>query len=437
MNERVVALQRELSAIKADMETLQKDSMGNLLNSDQQAKWSQLLEQRNQKQQALLRETEISETERALESLAGEDLEIYEAQERANSQRSPKLFNSLGEQMQAILAAIKGGSVDERLLRINAAASGAATSPLEDGGFLIQTESSREIWQNPVAVGQLAPQCAKIQIGEGFNAVEVPRLKDTNRTDGSRLGGLAVYRAGEAASVDFTKIKFDKVRMEATKMMGYAAFTHEVLRDAAAVESMTINGIKDEFSVVLDEEIYDGDGSQGRCFGYMSSGAKIQISKETNQPGLTVVPQNVVKMYARMHPRFRPNAQWHYNIDIEPQLHLMTLPIGTAGIPVFLPPTGLVSAPNGMLYGKPLVPVETAETLGTAGDLNLVDLSQYVLVYKEGIRVARSEHVLFASDQVVVRFSMEVNGQAKYDTPITPKKGTNTLSPFITLATRA
>jgi HK97 family phage major capsid protein len=438
MNDAIVKLQRELAATKKDMETLHKDCGSNQLSSEQQTKWGQLLEKKNGIESALQREVDIHEADKALASIGGEEKELLEEQAKAAApKKSPKLFNTLGEQVQAAAAALTGGPVDPRLLEVNAAITGAGTAPLQDGGFLIQTQFADQIWQNVAEVGQLAPRCMKLQIGAGFNAIEIIKIKDQSRADGARWGGVQVYRAVEAGTVDPTKIKFDKVRIESSKMMALAYFTKELLRDASAVESLTRQAITEEFSVVLDEEIFDGNGGNGKCLGFMNSGSKISISKEANQPANTIVPQNIVKMYARCFPRFRANAAWFYNVDIEPQLHLMTLPIGTAGVPVFLPPSGLVSAPNGMLYGKPLIPVETAETLGTEGDLVLADLSQYALVEKEGLSIAKSEHVRFLNDEVVFRFTKEVNGQPKYDEAITPKKGSNTLSAFVTLATRA
>lgn len=438
MNDAIVSRQRELAAIKKDLETLNKDAGNNPLTSDQQNKWGQLLEKKNAVESALQREIDIHEADKALSALSQEEMEILDERAKATApKKSHKLFNTLGEQVIAAANAINGGVIDTRLLEVNAAITGAGTAPLSDGGFMIQTQFSDQIWQNVADVGQLAPRTMKLTIGAGFNAIEIIKIKDQSRADGARWGGVQVYFTAEAGTVDPTKIKFEKVRMEATKMMALAYFTKEILRDAPAVESLTRTAVTEEFAVVLDEKIYGGTGGTGAPLGFMNSGSKISIAKENNQAAASIVPQNIVKMYARCFPRFRANAAWFYNVDIEPQLHLMTLPIGTAGVPVFLPPAGLPSAPNGMLYGKPLIPVETAETLGTEGDLVLADLGQYALVEKEGLSISRSEHVRFLNDEIVVKFTKELNGQPKYDEAITPKKGTNTLSAFVTLATRA
>ena len=86
-----------------------------------------------------------------------------------------------------------------------------------------------------------------------------------------------------------------------------------------------------------------------------------------------------------------------------------------------------------------MIPTEYNETLGTKGDIMLVDLSQYLLARKvnEGIQQASSIHVEFLTDQTAFRFIMRVDGQPAWNAPLTPAKGAATQSPFITLATRA
>lgn len=437
MNDAVVKLQRELASIKKDMETLHKDNANNALSSEEQVKWGQLLERKNGVESALKREMDIHEADKQIAALGPEETEYLDEQAKAMApKKSPRLFRTFGEQIQAATTALTGGAVDPRLLEINASITGAGTMPLQDGGFLIHTEFSDQIWTLMAQVGQLAPLCTHLTIGDGFNAIEIVKIKDQSRADGARWGGVQVFRAVEAGTVDPTKIKFEKFRIESSKMMALCYFTKELLRDASAVESLTTTAITEEFAVALDEEIYTGTGGTAKCLGFMNSGSKLTISAEINQKTKTIVPQNIANIYARCFPRFLANAVWLYNVDINPQLQLMTLPIGTAGVPVFLPPAGLTSAPNGMLYGKPMLPVETAETLGTEGDLVLADLNQYILAEKAGLSIARSEHVRFLNDEIVFRFTREINGQPKYDTTITPKKGTNTLAPFITLATR-
>ena len=89
------------------------------------------------------------------------------------------------------------------------------------------------------------------------------------------------------------------------------------------------------------------------------------------------------------------------------------------------------------LMGRPMIEIEQAATLGSAGDLSLVDLSQYLLIKKGGVQFAASIHVEFLSAQQAFRFILRINGIPLWSQPLTPFKGSNTRSPFITLAARA
>jgi HK97 family phage major capsid protein len=106
------------------------------------------------------------------------------------------------------------------------------------------------------------------------------------------------------------------------------------------------------------------------------------------------------------------------------------------GGPVYLAEGTAETAPYPALLGRPVIPVEQCSTLGTVGDIILADLSQYMLADR-GMRVSSSIHVEFASDQVCFRFVQRIAGQPTWKTPVTPKNGTDSLSPFVALATRA
>jgi HK97 family phage major capsid protein len=117
----------------------------------------------------------------------------------------------------------------------------------------------------------------------------------------------------------------------------------------------------------------------------------------------------------------------------------MTIGVGTGGQVVYMPPGGLSGAPYATLMGRPVVPVEYAASLGTPGDISLVDPSHYVTISKGGIVQAQSIHVEFLTDQVALRFTMRVDGETWENAPVVPYKGDATKdvqSSFITLAAR-
>ena len=126
------------------------------------------------------------------------------------------------------------------------------------------------------------------------------------------------------------------------------------------------------------------------------------------------------------------NSVWYINQQIEPLLYM--LQVGDK--PVYIPAGGLSESPYATLFGRPVVPLEQCSELGDVGDIILADLSQYLLIDKGGINAASSIHVRFLYDEAVFRFVYRVDGQPVWNKPITPYKGSATLSPFVALAKR-
>ncbi|KKL46549.1 hypothetical protein LCGC14_2344420, partial [marine sediment metagenome] len=88
--------------------------------------------------------------------------------------------------------------------------------------------------------------------------------------------------------------------------------------------------------------------------------------------------------------------------------------------------------------GRPIVPTEACQTLGDAGDIIFVNLQQYMTVRKtSGIRAETSIHLFFNQDITAFRFIMRVAGQPWWNEVIARANGVNTLSAYITLATRS
>jgi HK97 family phage major capsid protein len=377
---------------------------------------------------------------RALEREAGGTL-IQSATENNSSAnpliKTPKLFNSLGEQLQAIVAAADH-QVDPRLMELNgyhAAAAGGSSQVGSDGGFLIQSDFATDIQQRMYDSSVLASRCQKVSIGENANSLEAPFLDETSRATGSRLGGVRVYRTAEADTASSSKPKIGKFRIELEKLMGIAYCTQELLQDASAMSAIYQRAFSDEGAFVLDSEIFEGTGA-GQCQGIKNAACAVTVAKESGQANTTIVYNNITNMWSRMWGRSRFNSVWLINQDVEPQLMNLALPVGTGGLPVYLPPGGLSSSPYSTLFGRPVIPIEQADTLGTKGDITLADLSQYMLIDKSTPQWASSMHVRFLTDEMTFKFTYRVNGKPIWQSALTPAKGSNTLSPFVNLANR-
>ncbi|GAB6172971.1 hypothetical protein JCM15765_24490 [Paradesulfitobacterium aromaticivorans] len=197
-----------------------------------------------------------------------------------------------------------------------------------------------------------------------------------------------------------------------------------------------MQGFSEEFGFKVDDAIINGTGA-GMPLGILNSKALVTVPKEAGQAAGTINVQNVVNMWSRCWGRSRQNAAWYINQDIEPQLFTMSLAVGAGGVPVYMPASGVSGSPYSTLFGRPVIPLEQCETLGTLGDIILADFSQYLLIDKGGINAASSIHVRFLYDENVFRFIYRVDGQPVWNAPLQPFKGSNTLSPFVALANRA
>jgi HK97 family phage major capsid protein len=159
----------------------------------------------------------------------------------------------------------------------------------------------------------------------------------------------------------------------------------------------------------------------------------ISVAKETNQAAATINCSNIAKMYARLHPSSYESAVWVCNTSAIPQLLQLSMAIGTAGshVPVLTESNG-----TWRMLTLPVIFTEKVPALGTVGDILLADFSKYVVGMRADFQLAKSQHLGFASDTSYYRGIIRVDGQPALSAAITPLNG-STLSPFVTLATRA
>ncbi len=346
-----------------------------------------------------------------------------------------KPFRSLGEQLVAVAAAARGDQASAQKLReVYDAATGASEAVPSDGGTLVQSDFTTALLDRANETMVLAPRCRHINVSG--NGIIAPIVDETDRATGSRWGGVQVYRTNEAGTVTSKKPKFGSMEMKLEKIMGIGYATDEVLADAQVLEGIFSQAFVEEFGFRIDDEIVNGTGV-GQMLGILNSPALVSVTKEVGQTAATILAENVINMYSRMPARNKANAVWFINSEIMPQLITLILPIGTAGVPLYMPAGGLSGAPYGTIFGRPVIEVEQCAALGTVGDILFADLTQYLIIEKGGMNASRSVEVRFLYDEQVFKWTTRNNGQPMWKKYLTPYKGSATVSPFVALATRA
>lgn len=348
-------------------------------------------------------------------------------------------FKTFGEQMMAIIrASVPGGTTDPRLNSIMAAATGLGTEIPSDGGFLVQQDFAPELLKDVYETGRLISQVRRrISLSGNANSITINGYDETSRANGSRRGGVIVYRINEADTITPSKPKFRQIELKPKKLAGLVYLTSEMIGASSIIESEVRQCFVDEMAYSIDDEMYNGTGA-GQMLGVKNAGCLVSVAKETGQKAKTIMAENIINMYARMFATSMNTANWYINQDVLPELFKLKIDVGTGGQLVYMPPAGLSQAPYGTLLGRPVVPIEQAQTLGTKMDIAFCDFANgYVLCDKGDIRSDMSIHVAFVTDQQAFRFVLMNDGQPIRATYMTPAKGTNYQSHFVTLDARA
>ena len=377
-------------------------------------------------------------TQSTLDRLEGSqtppDKTNIDTEKRKKEQAKRDRFTTAGEFYQAVMRAGQpGGAVDPRLS--TRAASGLSESVPSDGGFLAEHESGTGLMKIVWDSGMILPKIQKVTLSGNKNGMKFNGLDETSRADGSRAGGILAYWAAEAAEKTKSKPKFRQIDLSLNKLIGLCYATDEMLDDVSALEQTINDGFNAEFDFKLTDGVINGTGA-GQPLGIVNSGCMVSVSKEAGQAANTIVYENIVNMWSRMIANSRPNSIWVINQDCEPQLNKMSVAVGTGGVPVYLPAGGVSQSPYSTLFGRPVVPIEHCPSVGDTGDIMLADFSQYKAIDKGGMQRDVSIHVRFVYDESVFRFVYRFDGQPVLASPITPFKGTNTLSHFVKLDAR-
>lgn len=324
------------------------------------------------------------------------------------------------------------GVTDDRRLKYLATAGSDEQSSISDpyGGFLVPAGFSPDVMSVMSEADPIAPYTTKIPMTNAV--VPINARVDKNHTS-SVSGGLTVGRRAETQAGTSSRMAFEQVTLNAQSLFGIAYASEELLaRSPISFVAVLEAGFRDEFPAKLIDERLNGTGT-GMFEGVINAPATVSVSKETGQGAATIVYENIVKMRSRCWGY--SNAIWLYNHDCLPQLMLMNHAVGTGGVVVWQP-SAREDHPD-LLLGRPAFATEYTQTVGTVGDLVLGNWSQYLEGTLQPMQSAESMHVRFENHERTFKFWLENDGRCWWRSALTPKRSSTTLSPFVTLATRA
>jgi len=371
------------------------------------------------------------------------------AAETKNAEGDPKGgFKSFGEFAQKVAHAEKwrkgyvGTPVDKRLIpdteTKDVGSPSTHETPADEGGYLVPTEFRAQLLDLIVEKSNILSLGFPIPMAT--NSINVPFVQGMDHSGGQLFGGVYMQWLEEETQFTGARPKFGQVALRLKKLAGLAYISSEMIEDSPiSIEPILTRNFTDALAWQLDWAFLNGSGG-GQPQGILNSAALITVAIETGQTLANgpLLYENIVKMYSRMWNK--ANGVFFANHELFPALASLSLVIGTAGAPAYLPANSQLSGkPFDTLMGKPLIYTEHCRALGTTGDLIFADFSQYLMGQKAAgaLLTSSSVHLKFDYDQMTYRFIFRIDGQSWWPSALTPRYGSATLSPFVALGTRS
>jgi HK97 family phage major capsid protein len=303
-----------------------------------------------------------------------------------------------------------------------------------DGGFLIPEYLRSELLR--VALEKAVVRSRARVIPMETLSVPFPTIDSTSNAS-SVHGGIVGYWTEEGGSLTDSSPTFGRVNLTAKKLTVYSEIPNELFQDSLISLQAFMDDAYPEALMWFEDVAFCSGNGVGMPLGFLNADAAVSVTKESNQTAATIVWENIVKMYSRMLPSSLGSAVWVCHIDTFPEIATMALSVGTGGSAVWIGNGDGAGAPPVTILGRPVVWTEKVSSVGTAGDINFVDMGYYLIGDRQAMQADTSVDFKFGNDKTAMRVIERVDGQPWIKSAITPQTGSNTLSPFVKVATRA
>jgi HK97 family phage major capsid protein len=345
---------------------------------------------------------------------------------------SLKEFETAGEFFQAVArSAIHPHAMDPRLKQ--RAVSGNSEGLAPEGGFAVtkpvQLAVTEELWNT----GQILQRVNRIPVSG--NGIKLVRVDETSRVDGSRGGAVTAEWTQEGGKPTAGKIKLREHNLDLKKLTALGYATEELLEDAPALEAEMVKAFRSELLFKAEDAVINGTGN-GQPLGILNANALVTQAINGSQNignTPTYIAENLSAMLSRI-----PAPLWGNAVLIANPSHLPTFVTATVGDQRIYIPAGTAGMQMPTILGVPVIWSEYPAAKNAAGDLILAALNQYDVAEKSvGPQFATSAHLRFDYGEMTFRFTYRLDGQPGWRSAVTPYKGADSKSPFITLAARS
>lgn len=299
------------------------------------------------------------------------------------------------------------------------------------GGFLIPEQLRSELLMMELEDGVMLGRVTTFPMTT--KTLTVPQVDVTSHAS-SLFGGVITYWVYEAETMTESQAAYAVTKLEANTLTGLARIPNENMADTNHLDAYFSAVFPPAMTFEKDYRFLKGTGV-GQPLGMLEAPGRVTVAKESGQAAATVVYENITKMYSRMLPSSKRRAIWVVAPDVMPQLMEMALSVGTGGAPVWL--TNATAGPPVTIFGRPVFESEKVPTLGTEGDISFIDPAFYLHGDRQAATMESTPYEKWVQNVTSFKIVERLDGRPWFKSALTPKNGGSTLSPVVTLATRA
>jgi HK97 family phage major capsid protein len=304
------------------------------------------------------------------------------------------------------------GKADDRIIKIQNSGS-ANTGIGSEGGIVIPTEFSKIYWDRSLESEIIRPKATVWKMLSNERLVPMFNSQDTSTS----IFGFISQWLPELGTATVQVPNLRGLKLKADKLGIFTSLSREISQDGLDFNKQLETAMVKAIGWSLDWAFLRGSGI-GQPLGILNSGCKIVVNRSALN---SVSYADLAKMHSKLLPGSFSSAFWVINQTALEKLTLMT---DTGG--------NLLWTYGKTLFGLPVVITEKLPTLGSQGDVILIDPSFYCIGMRQEVQIDTSNAPGWTNDSISVRGLLRIAGIPMFSQPI-KQADSNEVSPFVVL----
>ncbi len=299
------------------------------------------------------------------------------------------------------------------------------------GGYLVPTELSLDIMADVSEAALIRPRAQVVPMNSSRMLLPLPDAT-TAQTAATApfFGGILMTWTQEQQTRPETEPAFRQVELKAWDLTGYALESNPMAADAGPGLEAWFRKIFAQSIAWYEDRAYLFADGVGKPTGILNNAGTKVVTRQTS---VQFTQQDVYKMSQALLPDSWGRAIW----IVSPSIWEWLMKMGTTQWQINQPMDVTEGKPHFVLNGQHGFVSSQCPTVGTTGDVILVDPGLYVIGDRGAVEIAVSLHepTAFLKNQLVWRVTYRGDGQPWFNKLLTMADASTTVSPYVVLST--